>query len=536
MIQVEIEAKFSIPDQQTFDRLLSTKTLAGLTAGEQSTKQVADNYGDTQDWAVLTAGYACRVREIEGQKTLTLKAFGHGAGTVKYREEREIQLEPGSAGWNVDRWPAGSIKEFVKKAIGDQALETQLTLSQSRHVRILQDGERPVAELSLDRVMLPESEPILELEVELLPAGTAAELDRTARVLINEWRLKPATLSKFERALQMRKGGRSRFTVLLPQGKVAGVDQEVAVPSDAPEIQADDPMSEAGRKVLRLHFERMLAHEAGTRLGEDIEELHDMRVATRRMRAAVRVFGSFFTPKAIKPHLKGLKRTGRALGPVRDLDVFEENARLYLATLPPERAEELNSLLATWGTERQAARERMRAYLDSKHYARFVERFGRFLRTRNAGSRPTPVGQPIPYQVQHIAPRLLYTRFEAVRAYEPLLDSAPIELLHALRIDFKQLRYALEFFRPVLGQEAKTVIQEIKTMQDHLGDLNDADVAVHLLSGFLQTSLQKEEGLLAYLHDRERERARLLDTFPAAWEHYNRPKVSRNLALAVAAL
>jgi CHAD domain-containing protein len=334
----------------------------------------------------------------------------------------------------------------------------------------------------------------------------------------------------------MRDGGRESLIELPPQGKESIIDQGETDSADAHEILADDPMSEAGRKILRLHFERMLAHEAGTRLGEDIEELHDMRVATRRMRAAFRVFNPFFTPKAIKPHLKGLKRTGWALGPVRDLDVFEDNASRYLATLPPERAGELAALLATWQTERQAARERMLAYLDSQRYTRFVKRFGRFLRTRNAGARPAPVGQPIPYQVQHIAPRLLYTRFEAVRAYEPLLDSASIELLHALRIDFKQLRYALEFFRSVLGREARMVIQEVKAMQDHLGDLNDADVAVRLLIEYLQRSPDSDEGLVTYLRDRERERARLLDTFPTAWEHYNRPKVSRNLALAIAAL
>ena len=295
-------------------------------------------------------------------------------------------------------------------------------------------------------------------------------------------------------------------------------------------------MSEAGRKTLRLHFERMLAHEPGTRRGEDIEELHDMRVATRRMRAAFRVFGPYFDAKAIRPYLKGLKRTGRALGPVRDLDVFEEKARRYLTSLPADQAGQLTGLLAAWHTERVAARERMLAYLDSGRHARFVERFGRFLTTRGAGARPDPVGQPIPYQVQHIAPRLLYTRYEAVRAYEPLLDSAPIELLHALRIDFKQLRYALEFFGPVLGGETRVVIREVKTMQDHLGDLNDADVAIRLLHDFLKSGSRGSDGLVAYLRNREEEKARLLATFPAAWMHYNRAKVSRNLALAVAVL
>ena len=89
----------------------------------------------------------------------------------------------------------------------------------------------------------------------------------------------------------------------------------------APGVQPDDLLAEAGRKVLRYHFTAMLRHEAGTRLGEDSEALHDMRVATRRMRAAFEVFGEVFRPKVLKTHVKRLRTAGRTLGRVRDLDV-----------------------------------------------------------------------------------------------------------------------------------------------------------------------------------------------------------------------
>ena len=60
-----------------------------------------------------------------------------------------------------------------------------------------------------------------------------------------------------------------------------------------------EKVSEAGRKVLYLHFLRMLKHEPGTRAGEDIEELHDMRVATRRMRSAFQLFGFHFDDETL---------------------------------------------------------------------------------------------------------------------------------------------------------------------------------------------------------------------------------------------
>jgi hypothetical protein len=167
----------------------------------------------------------------------------------------------------------------------------------------------------------------------------------------------------------------------------------------APGLLPDDPMSEAGRKVLRFHFERMLEHEPGTRLGEDFEELHDMRVATRRMRSAFRVFSPYFDPDVLKPFLKGLRRTGRALGSVRDLDVFMEKAQEYLDGLPEEERSSLDPLLANWQEQRETARAQMLEYLDGKKYQQFVRDFGAFLLTEGAGALPVPADKPLPHRV-----------------------------------------------------------------------------------------------------------------------------------------
>ncbi len=99
-------------------------------------------------------------------------------------------------------------------------------------------------------------------------------------------------------------------------------------------LQADDLMTEGLRKIMHFQFQHMLYHEPGTQLGLDIEELHDMRVATRRMRAALQVFGDYLDEKTWAPFDKGLRRTGRVLGEVRDLDVFWEKTQHYLDTPP----------------------------------------------------------------------------------------------------------------------------------------------------------------------------------------------------------
>lgn len=331
----------------------------------------------------------------------------------------------------------------------------------------------------------------------------------------------------------------------------AGIDLEqvtqLAGSLSGPGISPDDRMSEAGRKILRYHFLQMLVHEPGTRAGEDIEELHDMRVASRRMRAAFDVFGDYFEKKVIRTHLKGLRATGRALGHVRDLDVFLEKAARFLEQAPEDEHTGLDPLLALWVAERETARSQMLAHLDSVAYQSFVQRFHLFLNTPGEGARQFDFEKPIPHRVRDVAPMMIYTRLAAVRAYEAILDNASYVQLHALRIDFKYLRYTLEFFREVLGPESKAVIEDIKQVQDHLGDLNDADVACSILQDFLENWEQRQltlplnerqssEPVVRYLAAKHAERHQLLITFPQAWAHLIRPEFRSNLAQAISVL
>ncbi len=322
-----------------------------------------------------------------------------------------------------------------------------------------------------------------------------------------------------------------------------------------PGLNVDDAMAEAGRKTLYFHFQRMLYYEPGTRLGEDIEELHHMRVATRRMRAAVRVFEDHLDPATIKPFVKALRRTGQALGAVRDLDVFRAKTQLYLDQLPPERQGELAPLLAAWQVERDQARAQMLTVLDSKLYTDFKEQFDIFLQTPGAGALPVIAseGEPLPHRVRHIAPVALYQHLAAVRAFDEWIvrPDTPLVRFHQLRIAFKGLRYTLEFFQRVLGSEAKSLIEDIKVMQDHLGDLQDAVVTCNLLRDFLtwgtwshaeaDTPVRPAEpivapGVASYLAARQAELEHLVHTFPQAWQRIISAEFSQRVAAAVAGL
>jgi CHAD domain-containing protein/DNA-directed RNA polymerase specialized sigma24 family protein len=326
-----------------------------------------------------------------------------------------------------------------------------------------------------------------------------------------------------------------------------------------PPMLPDEAMSEAGRKAMYTHFLKMLANEPGTRLGEDIEFLHDMRVSTRRMRAAYRIFADYYDPKVLAPFNKGLRRTGAMLGAVRDLDVLLEKAQAWEAGVGAEQAEasaliaaggspvrrSLEPLLADWRTRREVARRQMLEYLDSPAYRRLVADFQAFLTTPGAGALPVEAGAPTPYQVRHVAPRLIFIRYEPVRAYEPIIAGAPLTTYHALRIDFKRLRYELEFFREVLGPETPGLIKTTVAMQDLLGALQDAYVAEGLLGEFLAAQKAKRKkryaggdlaDVEAYLAAQRAAQQTLVQEFPALWAEIVGPDFRRALALAVAAL
>ena len=312
-------------------------------------------------------------------------------------------------------------------------------------------------------------------------------------------------------------------------------------------LQATQSMEEAGRKVFVYHFNDLLKQDSGTRLGEDIEALHNMRVATRRMRAAVRIFENGFTPSALKFLKIGLKETAQFLGSVRDLDVFIEKVTVYQQELTIDKQTGLTPLLNHCYRQRNLARTKMLSYLDSKKYKKFKEKTARFVKKNNTKNVAISFDKPTPFQIRHVAPLLLYNRYETLCAYEPFLNNASVEQLHQLRIDFKHFRYALENFQEILGDESLLILSEIKQIQDCLGNLNDARVGCELVKNFLNNwkkyrkslnmnKAKKPVAVIDYLKIKTTECEQLLTTFPNVWHEFNSTKLRNHLALAVANL
>jgi CHAD domain-containing protein len=287
-----------------------------------------------------------------------------------------------------------------------------------------------------------------------------------------------------------------------------------------PGVLLDDHVAEAGRKVLRFHLARMLAREAGTREGSDPEELHAMRVATRRQRAAWRVFGGAFRGGRTKSHRRRLREIAARLGAVRDLDVLLEAADAYRGDLPTTEQRALEPLLSGWRVHRDDARRLLIRELDSDDYRAWVDDYGEFV--RHEGLAVVPVAPTQPHRVRDTAGSQILTAYEGVRAYEPVLRWADVETLHELRIAGKWLRYTLEFSREALPPDAATLIARVTALQDHLGLLNDAHVTAGMARSFLVEnagglSSLESAAIGRYLVSREREVARLRRTVGGPW-------------------
>lgn len=303
-------------------------------------------------------------------------------------------------------------------------------------------------------------------------------------------------------------------------------------------VKPTDSMAWLACRIFSYQFSYMLSHEEGTVKGEEIEELHDMRVAVRRMSAAAKVFEAYLDFEKLEPHLKGLKRTLGSLGEVRDLDVFREKAEKYLKTLPPGHEHDLDPLFAVLTEEREKARKNMIDYLDSEKYRAFKREFSDALASPETLILPATNRKhdALPHRVRDVLSSILYARLADIRAYSEWLEGPyiPVERLHRLRIAAKGMRYTLEFFESVLGEDAKIMIKELKTFQDLLGNLHDTVIALDLLGSYLRTgewgspenkkaSRKKKfsedaAGIEAYLAYREEELQTLLNTFPDAWE------------------
>ncbi len=560
----EVELKYAVRDVQALRALLESQLSPAITAGPWSTRNDEDAYIDTEADALAQAGFGGRLRRRGSRFTLSLKSRGtvgpdpdeeDSGQAVPEALHRRVEIEgPATRSLDPRDWSDSPARQRLVDIIGEAPLRIRFVVQQRRAVRELRDEDGHAAEVSLDEVRVRSGGKVVgsfaALEVEAIGESRAL-LDQMAADLESSGLVEPEHRSKevIAAELVVRAGERARAGE--PTGGSAeesaaspdalGVDEDDATPKPpkSPGVSVDDTLGAAGRKVLRMHLMRMLASEPGTRTGETPEDLHKMRVATRRMRAAWRVFDGAYRPKLQKRYVRELRETATALGEVRDLDVQIEGVDDYLKTLSPAGAAALEPLRDEWQRRREAGRERLLELLDSNSYARFVIDYREFVETPGKGELEPAPGAPI--LVHDTAGGRIWQAYERVRAHDTTLAWADVAALHALRIDGKRLRYTLEFFREVLPRQSDELIARVTELQDHLGLLNDADVASHLTRTFLVSQASRlpagsREAIGHYLDSREAEIARLRRLLPPIWRRVTAIPFRRRLGTSISAL
>ena len=262
------------------------------------------------------------------------------------------------------------------------------------------------------------------------------------------------------------------------------------------------------RAALAVQVAELRRHDPGTRLGHDPEDLHDLRVATRRLRAILRAARPLLDPEwtaALRDELRWL--TG-VLGPVRDLDVLIERLRAELELLEPPERRAGARMLALLGEERGSARTTMLAAMSGDRYLALLDRL-------EAAPDALP-GRDADVTLADIAAREFARLRRAVRAL-PL--DPPDDELHEVRIRGKRARYAAELAEGVVGKPARRFVRAAKRFQDVVGEHQDAVVAEERIRGLVARTRSATAHLAAgRLVERERERRQNARTaFPRAW-------------------
>ena len=531
----ELELKYRARNRAAAERLLSATSLGPLEArGDVTETHHHDRYFDTTSGALEKAGYAARIRETPDGSLVSLKSRAASSTPTPLHRREELEA-PATPHLQPQSWPDSEARSALLELAGNDALVETVRLDQTRRRRVFgRDGTS--VELSLDDVRVIEGDEEIDRFVELeaeLTSGTEDDLQQVERVVAAVRGLDPSPSSKLEAAERAAEHAVERRRLHPRARRRPG-------PRSSPGVEAHDTLASAARKVIRFHLGQMVSATAGARSGRNPADLHAMRVATRRQRAALRLFEDALPARDARVLRRRLRSIAGSLGHVRDLDVLIEAAEKYASTLPTSDRGAFGPLLDAWQARRDKARGDVARRLGSRRYRRFVAHAETFAgKNDDPRSSASPLHEP--RLVRDTAPARIWHAYQLVRAYEPVLEWADVSTLHALRIAAKRLRYTLEFFGDTLGSEGSDLVAHIVGLQDHLGALHDADVAMRLTRDFLaehavELAPAQRAEIGRYLVDREGEVTRLRQSLGSPWRAVTDVRFRETLGRALATL
>jgi CHAD domain-containing protein len=459
-------------------------------------QQLKATYYDTPDLRLARWGVSLRYRTGEGAPRWTLKLPSDLGGPGLTRTELEFEGPPAA----VPPAVCGLVTAYVRTSelVRVARLETRRQLAELRDelgvVRAIvsdddvkvYDGRRLTSQFR-------------EIEVEAV-AGGADVLEAAAARLEAAGAVAGQQLSKVARALG-------------PAAALAPHELPAAT------LTRNATAGEVVQAAIAGSVRKLLKHDPGVRLGDDIEQVHQARVATRRLRSDLRTFASLVDDAWAKGLRSELSWLADLLGAVRDLDVLSERLAAQVQDLPVADQRGGVALLARLHSERADARAALIVAMESDQYVALLETL---IAAANAPMLTAEAAQP----ARPVLAALVQDAYKRVKKAVHAVTTPPVDAdLHNVRIRAKRARYAADAAVPVWGKPARKLASAIAGVQTVLGDLQDAVVTEEWLrrSGRASVNPAFVAGELVVMQTTAMASSRA--AFPAAWTKASAPKL-----------
>ena len=438
-VKLAVGPMFQIPDLE--------EVVPGAVALDEGSARFMASYYDTPDLRLARWGCALRYRTGEGWTVKLPVSVVEGRFD---RDERSFAAGPG-------RPPEGAV-DLVRAYVRTAPVRLAVRLQTVRHrVGIEIDGDGRVAEVVDDEVSVLDGRRVAgrfrEVEVELSPDADDGLLDAIVARLDAGGAEPRSKVPKFVRALLPRSGEAPEVCTVEPGRKAAVLD--------------------VVRASIAGSAERMLRHDAGVRLGEDPEAVHQARVATRRLRSDLRTYRALLDPEWVLALRTELGWLGSELGTVRDLDVLGERLRGRIRSLPDDDVEAAPKLLDRVRTERDAARADLMSGMREPRYLSLLDR------VVAAAAEPAVLPELAHRPAVEVMGELMEGPWRHLeRICRELGPASADGELHQARIRAKRVRYAAEAMIPIYGKPARRFARRAEALQTVLGEHQDAVMAI----------------------------------------------------------
>ena len=451
----EMELKLALPKSA---QALFLRQSVLKKATVRTTHQLVNTYYDTAGLALFKRGIALRLRKQGRIWLQTVKCAGSSAAGLTTRPEWET---PYSGQFEFTHIDAVPIRRWLERPRLRKQIAPVIETNFKRTTWRFEPKPGCVVLLMLDRGWIAAAgkiEEISEVEIELAgdsPDDNVGEIFRLAQTLGERLSLVPSLLSKAERGYRLFRGL-----------------QEVPEKAQAVPLASGATPLVAFQKIALSGLEHLQANLPGGIKSDDPEFIHQMRVATRRLRAALRLFAPLLPPELVEELVPELRVLTNQLGHARDLDVLlTEIAMPVMLALPnePRLAALAGAITGRQYASRAAAVRHLQSVAHGRlmlkaiallHQAPFVE----------FTDRPVEMGKTVG---EFASARLKRLRKRVLGLVAAATTEDPVSL-HRLRIGIKRFRYALEFFSPLSSpKSSQRLLLQLAQMQDELGQLND---------------------------------------------------------------